>query len=176
MSLRNVSKQLALALESPAETSRNRSKRKISAASFGWPDSSNASRPCGSRVWRAPALEHLGKSIVRHRLAEVVVHPRGQAPFSISLHGVGRHGDHGEMAPVGLLGAANLGRGDITVHLGHLNIHQDQVVSQIRASMARASRPLKTASAWHPSRSSIRSATFWLVALSSATSTRAAPW
>ncbi len=58
-------------------------------------------------------------------LGEVIVHPRFEAAFAVSLHRLGRHGDDRQPAPRIVL--ANCPRGLEPVHLGHLNVHENQV-------------------------------------------------
>ena len=65
------------------------------------------------------------------RLGQVTVHASGQAGLAVALHGVGRHGDDVDVAAR---------RPDATcrfeaIHLGHLHVHQDEVVRQRRHSL-----------------------------------------
>jgi hypothetical protein len=60
-------------------------------------------------------------------LGKVVVHAGVKATLTISLHGVGGHGDDDDVA-IWRLGAADLFGGLVAVHNGHLAIHEDEVV------------------------------------------------
>ena len=61
--------------------------------------------------------------------AYIVVHARRQAPFPVAPHGVGGHGDYGDlMIENRRPGIADLACGFYAVHIGHLHIHQHQVV------------------------------------------------
>ena len=57
---------------------------------------------------------------------EVVVHAGVEAAFAVAVHGVGGHGDDGELFPA-VVGADGAGGFD-TVEFGHLDVHEDEVV------------------------------------------------
>ncbi len=61
-----------------------------------------------------------------HGFHDVAVHAGLQTAVAVALHGVGGHGDDGQMLGV-RLPPADLGGGFQTVHLGHLDIHQDEI-------------------------------------------------
>ncbi len=60
-------------------------------------------------------------------LAQVIVHAGLQAFFPVAGHGVGRHGDDGH-ARAAALAQADLRRGLVAVLLGHVAIHEHDVV------------------------------------------------
>src|SRR6266516_6801601 len=74
-----------------------------------------------------PALEHRGDDVQLDGLGDVVVHSRLEAPLALALEGVGRHRDDRYMPPASLV-VPDLTAGFVTVHLGHLAVHQHSVV------------------------------------------------
>ena len=60
-------------------------------------------------------------------LGDVVVHARFQAALPVAFHGMGGHRDDGDVAARLLLTRAQETGGLETVHLGHLNVHEDEV-------------------------------------------------
>ena len=71
-------------------------------------------------------LERRRQQLRAHGLGQVVVHARGEAHLAVAAHGVRRHRDDPQR-PVGPLPADPPGRLE-AVHLGHLHVHQDDVV------------------------------------------------
>lgn len=68
----------------------------------------------GAHLNKAPALDGLG---------EVVVASGGEAPVAISAGGIGRYGENGDDDAGGANGAGGL----VSVHDGHLHVHEDKV-------------------------------------------------
>src|ERR1700757_5349618 len=60
----------------------------------------------------------------------MVVHAGGETHFTVTIHGVGGHGDDGKRSEAGN-GTDGLGGGD-AIHDRHLHVHQDQVVILFR--------------------------------------------
>src|SRR5579875_19961 len=60
-------------------------------------------------------------------LGDVTVHSSGEAAFFVAAHGVGGHGDDGNVLASEALVAANGSGGFEAIHFGHLNVHQDRV-------------------------------------------------
>ena len=56
----------------------------------------------------------------------MIAHASGEAEFAIAVHGVGGHGDDGEVGEAGI-GADGFCGGD-AIHNGHLHVHEDDVV------------------------------------------------
>ena len=68
-----------------------------------------------------------GVEVVETRgLADVVVHAGFQAALAVALHGVCRHRDDADAGGGGI--RADAAGGFVTVELGHLAIHEDDVV------------------------------------------------
>jgi len=61
----------------------------------------------------------------RHWLGNVVVEARGQGPFAIALHGEGSEGHNPKVFERGI--GADLMSHLVAIHLGHLNIQQDEI-------------------------------------------------
>ena len=59
-----------------------------------------------------------------HRFGDIIVHTGRQTALAIPLHGVGSHGDDGQVSPAGFLLFANGGRSREAIHDGHLYVHQ----------------------------------------------------
>ena len=59
-------------------------------------------------------------------LGQVVLHARIQAALAVAFHGVGGHGDDGQVVEPGFL--ADGSGGGQAIHFGHLDVHQHQVV------------------------------------------------
>src|SRR5205807_1295604 len=81
-------------------------------------------RPSG--LW-APARDNRLEALDGHRLGDVVIHAGRQTLVSITLQGIGGHGDDGRPAcghALRTLTPANLGGCCIAVHLRHLAVHQ----------------------------------------------------
>ena len=74
-----------------------------------------------------PAVHGLLQFIQTHRLADVVVHARRQTAFAITLHGIGGKRADGRPASAPLT-ASNDGCRLEAIHIGHLAIHQHQIV------------------------------------------------
>src|SRR5579862_3925863 len=86
----------------------------------------------GSRcLWRQVVLQKTIQLLWPNWFGKVTVHPRCLAELPISLHRVRGQRDNGLVASVGSLfllfpdGDGHLE----SIHLGHLHIHEDQVVS-----------------------------------------------
>src|SRR5581483_2397891 len=73
-------------------------------------------------------LEDLRELLRDDRLAQEVVHARGEARLAVALQGARRHGDDARRAAVAPARARAPGRLD-PVHLRHLDVHQDEVVA-----------------------------------------------
>ena len=72
-------------------------------------------------------MQQGGKQLVRvDGFGKVAVHARFQAQVAVAAHGVGRHGQHGQIRPGRVL--AQKPGGGQAVHHGHLHVHQHQVV------------------------------------------------
>ncbi len=65
------------------------------------------------------------------RLGDIAVHPGGQAPLTVALHGIGGHGDNRQMAAGRFFPLANRRRRLEAVHLRHLNVHQHQIERRV---------------------------------------------
>src|SRR5829696_8419725 len=76
---------------------------------------------------RAATRQRASQLLGADRLGEVVVHPRREALVAVALHGVRRHRDDPRSVarPAAL---ADLPRGLEAVKLGHLNVHEHDVV------------------------------------------------
>jgi len=75
-----------------------------------------------------PTFQSGGQRLLRERLGEVVVHAGREALLAILLHGAGGEGQDGDVTV-----RPHLGRADRTgrleaVHLGHLTVHEDEIV------------------------------------------------
>src|SRR5215211_1550274 len=96
-----------------------------------WDLSALAGFACRSRgLWgdaRAAAAQGGGQLLHSDRLAEVVVHPRGQTGLALLLHGAGGRRDDVRPSPLwpSLVDAA---RGLQPVHRRHLHVHEHDVV------------------------------------------------
>ena len=99
-------------------------------------------------------------------LGDVIVHPGRQACLAVPGHRVRRHRDDPER-PVRPLRADPPGRAE-PVELGHLDIHEDDVVVGRRSSARCAWSPSPTTSASYDSWPRRRRASFWFTRLSSA--------
>jgi hypothetical protein len=98
--------------------------------------------------------------------AQVVIHARRQALRAVSLHCIGRQRDDRHPGPPGLA-RTDRTRGPVAIELGRLAVEEDDVIGQA-AGQIDGLEPV----ARQPRRSSISTATRWLTALSSASSTR----
>ncbi|VTR69616.1 hypothetical protein DESC_760043 [Desulfosarcina cetonica] len=60
---------------------------------------------------------------------DVITHPRRETAFTVTLHGMGRHGDDRNLRieHAGLAGA-DLPGGFVAVHFRHLDVHQYQII------------------------------------------------
>src|SRR5271154_176491 len=76
-------------------------------------------------------FDNFAESVDTHRFADVVVHPGGQAFLAVSLHGIGGESADGRTA-LAPFAAADHSGGFETVHIGHLAVHQYQVVVSLR--------------------------------------------
>src|SRR5256885_14684211 len=77
------------------------------------------------------ALERLASALQRgfeffetDRFADVIVHAGSQTGFTVSMHGIGGHGDHVNGAAAGAETAGRL----VAVQLGHATIHEYHIV------------------------------------------------
>ena len=119
---------------------------------------------------RPDATQRLGELLRADRLGEVVVHPGGEARLAVLDHGVRRHRDDagaGLCRPRAQISA----RGVETVHLGHLHVHQHDVVGLPLESLERLEAVRRDVGAVAQLVED-RSATFWFTALSSASRIR----
>jgi len=64
------------------------------------------------------------------RLADVVVHARGETALAVAREGARRHRDDGGV-PLGALAAANLARCLVAVDFRHLAVHEDGVIDVV---------------------------------------------
>jgi len=62
-----------------------------------------------------------------NRLGDVSVHARGETVFEVAFEGVGVHGHDGDVGAGEFLALANEARGLVAVHVGHLDVHEDEV-------------------------------------------------
>jgi len=70
---------------------------------------------------------HLAGQFLRSdRLAYITIHPSRQAAFAVAGHGMRREGNDGNVFS-GSLFVANGRRCFKSIHVGHLDIHQNQV-------------------------------------------------
>ena len=76
-----------------------------------------------------PAAQGGGEGLGVDGLGDVVVHAQGQATVPLFHHGVGGHGQDRQVAEPGL--QAQAAGGFVTVHDGHLQIHEHQVEGAI---------------------------------------------
>ena len=76
-----------------------------------------------------PSADAIGihQLVDAQRFRDILVHSRGQAPFSVALHRVCGHRDDGCVTPGFAFEIANLFRGGQAVHAGHLYVHQNDV-------------------------------------------------
>ena len=76
-----------------------------------------------------PFVEDGGHGLGRDRFGNVIVHARLETALAVALHGVGGHGDDGDLG-IGDCGSARTnGRGGLeTVHDRHLHVHEHQVI------------------------------------------------
>src|SRR5947209_13177399 len=106
-----------------------------------WPAGTNSITKSGLDRWEKERLRTgLQCRKVGHQLihiegfSNVFVHPGGQAPFPISLHGVrSQRNDRGVAAP--LFCFANSRSCRETIHSRHLNIHENDVKTLACASV-----------------------------------------
>src|SRR5580704_2650078 len=68
--------------------------------------------------------EQLGST---ERFGDIRVHAGCEAPLLVTLHGVGGESDDGNVRAAATFCFANRGGGLKAIHLGHLNIQQDDV-------------------------------------------------
>src|SRR5207302_6738315 len=76
---------------------------------------------------RQPPLEDCGDHVELHWFGDVVIHPRGEASFSLARDGVRGHRDDWYTAPAPLVVPDLAGR-FVAVHLRHLAVHEDSVI------------------------------------------------
>ena len=99
-------------------------------------------RRCGGSRAGHRALDGRQQIIGAERLREIRVHPGLETTFTISGHGVRRHGNDRQVRASRSLALANESRGFETVHLWHLHVHQDKVELLRRDAFDRfAARP-----------------------------------
>ena len=60
-------------------------------------------------------------------LGDVPIHARFETPLPVALHGMGCHGDDGDVTAGRFLPFTNGGRGLEAIHFRHLHVHQDDV-------------------------------------------------
>ena len=119
---------------------------------------------------REPALEDRIEVLAAQRLAEVVVHARGEAALTVAGEGVRGHRHDRDVATLGLRGADLRGR-LVPVEVRHLAVHEDRVMA-LGVEPPDGFDPSDARSTAIPRRSSSVSITIWLTGLSSATRTR----
>ena len=61
------------------------------------------------------------------RLGDVAIHADFEAALAIPLHGMGSHGNNGDVPSGSPLASTDRQRGLEAVHLGHLHVHQHQI-------------------------------------------------
>ena len=93
------------------------------------------SAPDGTR-WEGsssagPAFEGRGERLRRHRLRDVVVQAGRETPLAVALHGIGRQGDDGDATGCASFLGADRARGLEAIHVGHLAIHEHQIVDGV---------------------------------------------
>ena len=99
---------------------RRRSRSMLRATS----DRGSAERGLSRRLERPEGGLEVG---LADRLGEIAVEAGGQAALAIALHGVGRQRDDRHVAAAFSLALANRPERLEAVHLGHLQVHQDDV-------------------------------------------------
>jgi hypothetical protein len=80
------------------------------------------------------SLHDLGKFLELHWLTDVVVHARSQAALAIATQSIRRHSDDARLTFLGQPFADLASRVE-PVHLGHQDVHQDQVIGQLRGGI-----------------------------------------
>jgi hypothetical protein len=81
-----------------------------------------------SRDW-SKDFRDFGEQIIRaDRLGNVSIHSRGKTALAIAFHCMCRQTDNRGVTAAASFALANQPRGGDSVDLGHLNVHQDQVV------------------------------------------------
>jgi hypothetical protein len=84
----------------------------------------NLGQPCGGIE---DLLDNGEEVIGSNGLGDIAVHSSLKAAFFVPGHGVSRGRNNGEMLTGFQFAAANSGGGLESVHLRHLNVHQNQV-------------------------------------------------
>jgi len=77
--------------------------------------------------WREKAADGGSELLELYGLSDKAVHADGGAQIAIALEGIGGEGDDARGAG-GILAAADFAGGFVAVHLGHLDVHQDEIV------------------------------------------------
>src|SRR5687767_8562416 len=76
----------------------------------------------------SPALQRAEQYFWLKRLGEVIIHSSFETTFAVTLHGMGGHGNDGNM-PAGILfPLTDSVRSFQAIHLRHLYIHEDGIV------------------------------------------------
>ena len=134
-------------------------------------------RPAGVRLasprrCRADdTAQRRGQLVGADRLRHVVVHPGLEAGFAILEHRVGGHGDDAR-ARSRRASARRSAGGLEPVQLGHLHVHEDDVVGLALEGLDRLQAVLGHVGARSRAARAARSASFWFTALSSASRMR----
>ena len=66
-----------------------------------------------------------------NRLGDVIVHARGKGILFVFFESVCSHRDNRNRFTIRRIQCANFSRGRVTIHHGHLNVHQNQIVTAI---------------------------------------------
>ena len=124
-----------------------------------------------------PALERREQGVRVDRLGDVVVHAGVEAALALLHRGVRRHRDDRELREPRI--RADLRRRLVAVHLGHLQVHQHDVVRRRRRPRPGASDGLSAVVGDRrrraPTPSSSSTAICWLISLSSTSRIRTPP-
>ena len=126
-----------------------------------------------SPFFRSHFSRTAAQGLGRNRLGDIVIHSRLQAQFPVALHGVGGHGDNGNM----MISDCGSGIADPagrlhSVHFRHLHIHEDEIVGEDLQRLQRLRAVGNGIGGFNPSFFNIPMATCWLVILSSASRMR----
>ena len=86
---------------------------------------------------RDPTVERAEKNFGFERFGNVIIHARVEATFAVSLHGVGGHGNDGNVVTGLEFAFANQAGCVEAIHVGHLHIHQDCAIGGIAGFLKR---------------------------------------
>jgi len=75
-------------------------------------------------------VQDFQQTTAAHGFPDILIHTRIQYLLTIAVHGMGGHGDDGDLGYFTLHGTNNLG-GLHPVHFRHGNVHKDEVVREL---------------------------------------------